>query len=304
MDLIVSALGYFSCKEPKKRVDRFFDSNISEYWKAFHLNSRNIWKGVDDKKDYWNPKKIDGMDFRHFQNKTRYYELLTYTSINHAEEFENEKSKLNDAWEWLKENKEDIPENKSLRESIYNGLKIYLEAFRYGPGEEVKVFAEIMKILGGDDPVGFILKNQLEQKHRGELLLSAPTLETKWNTDRRARDEILQAILATMDHSDLQVRKQAEEFLKKHVGALIDMDLSNSPQEKQIVEKFLKKDVQHEIQMQVDSFLKELDSVENDDGAGDKIGKMIEVGSQGVLKAVKNVLSGLLAMRIRPGLND
>ncbi|NER36833.1 MAG: hypothetical protein F6J93_23165 [Oscillatoria sp. SIO1A7] len=239
-----------------QRMEVFFNSKISTYWKAYYILWDILWAYVDLNK-YWNA------DYRQ-KNKLEFYELLAYCLENHQTEFASGSIKPKEACKFLQSNADDIPKNQPLRQKIYTGLTIYLKEFKYSSGEEVKVFDEIFDILG-DDSVGFILQDtNLESEQAGKLLLSVPkALETIWDTGSTHRDKILQVLLAAMNGSDSQAQTQAKLFLKKHV-----------PDE-----------LQRNLESQVGK-LDTLDPTVNPEEIGNLIENLVELGSEVTLKAV------------------
>lgn len=237
------------------RMDRFFNSKLSDYWKSYYVDWDILWEYVAPGTDY---KKIveffDSADYRK-NHKFKFYNYLTYRLEYHATEFSQDQDKVLKALDWFSNHPDDIPNDLPLRKRIYSALSSYLRAQAH---DDTIIFNEIFKVLQYD-AIDFILSDPTYEA--GKVLLnSKEILEETWETNKSLQEEILPAILTAMDHNDEQVQKKAKEFLKKRAPS--------------------------EIQEKLEGLINKLNSTSGAENVSSLIANLIEFGSEMAIKTV------------------
>jgi hypothetical protein len=233
------------------RMERYFNSGMTDYWKSFFVDWDIAWHGVD-RESYFSQTG-------HRKNhKIMYYGLLAYRLENYASQFSEHSDKVESALSLLSTNPENIPLDRTLRKRIYEALSYYLHEKQF---ENTFIFNKIFEILR-HDTIGFILTDpRYQEQEAGKVLLdSNEILEKTWDTNNRLQGEILPVILAAMDYNDEHVQKKAKEFLKKRAP--------------------------NEIQQRLERLIDELDSTSSTDKVSSLISNLIEFGSEVAIKTV------------------
>ncbi len=240
-------------EDPHGRMERFFNSSISTYWKSFFIDWDILWHRTT-------PDEYLSTGGHRVNHKIQYYDLLIYRLTNFETQFELHAHKTQGGLELLTQNPDNIPTDRSLRKRIYEALSFYLQEKQY---ENTHIFNEIFAVLK-HDTIGFILSDphyQAQQQEAGKVLLSASgILEQTWDTNNRLQREMLPAILAAMDHNDAHIQRKAKEFLKTRAPT--------------------------EIQQRLERLIDHLDSESNPEEVSNLISNLIEFGSQVAIKTV------------------
>ncbi|MCB0551515.1 MAG: hypothetical protein KDD19_28375, partial [Phaeodactylibacter sp.] len=177
------------------RIERFFNSKMSEYWKAFVVFWEEIWgKFKDGRKPYF-----QAWDYRANQKLTT-YQLLCYRLQNFEKEFAAHPNKPREAFDYLNDKRDEIPVEKKIRREIYFALFKYLRE----SGEEnslEKDLEDIRKILGDDDVFDFLTHHDsLLLQDRGRAWLSFSDLDDRWQANKKLEHKILPALMAALKH--------------------------------------------------------------------------------------------------------
>jgi|GEM_PF-5055827 len=261
LDSLFFALAWF--EEPDARMERFFNCNMTTYWKSFYIDWDVLWFRT-------NPVAyLDGAGFK-LTHRIFYYELLTFRLAHFNTEFERHPDKIDTAERYLTQDpKPDehgfqlpghqyLPGNPTLRRTIYDALTYFYRGQRLGNS---KIFNKIFNVLE-HDTIQFIIEDeQYDDSETGKVLLStSETLKNSWDTDSRIRKQLLPILVTTISHNEAQVRKQAKGFLKE-----------KSPDT---------------IQYVIESYISDLDKESGQEQVSDFISNLIEFGSPVAIRAV------------------
>lgn len=197
--------------DDESRIERFFNSKMSEYWKAFVVFWEEIWgKFKDGRKPYF-----QAWDYRANQKLTT-YRLLCYRLENFDTEFPAHPNKPREAFDYLKDKRDEIPVEKKIRREIYFALFKYLRE----SGEQNTLEEDLKAIretLGDDDVFDFLTHHDsLSAEDRGRAWLSFKDLDERWQANKKLEHKIMPALMAALKHDEQNVREDAVQFLQPH----------------------------------------------------------------------------------------
>ncbi|MCB0596423.1 MAG: hypothetical protein H6557_21005 [Lewinellaceae bacterium] len=212
VDAILTTL-YQLPGDDESRIQRFFNSKMSRYWKSYVVFWEEIWgKFKDGRKPYF-----QAWDYRANQKLTT-YRLLCYRLQNFETEFAAHPNKPREAFDYLNGKRDEIPVEKKIRREIYFALFKFLRE----SGEENSLeedLATIKNILGGDDVFEFLIQDgSLSRAERGGMLLLSfkEDLDTRWKVNIKYQQRILPDLMAALKHDELDVREKAVQFLQSY----------------------------------------------------------------------------------------
>jgi len=210
VDAVLTTL-YHLPGDDESRIERFFNSKMSTYWKAFVVFWEEIWGAFNkDREPYF-----QAWDYRANQ-KLATYRLLCYRLQNFESEFAPHPNKAREAFDFLNEKRELIPVEKKIRLEIYFALFQYLQE----SGEQHSLedsLAAIRNILSDDDVFDFLTHHDsLPGEDRGRAWLSFQDLDDRWKANKKLEHKILPALMAALKHDEQSVREDAIQFLQPH----------------------------------------------------------------------------------------
>lgn len=204
------------------RLELFFNSSISKYWKSFNLYWSELW-GPQYHKAYENYYGSDGYRNNH---KLIAYELLAFRLANGDKEFPNHPDKRDEALNYLRDFPERIPAKVYVRQLLYSALMDYYSGNgKNGISEEG--LASICTILSKDDVYKFLLHDSsIAPTERGRLLLELggdkvgtdqkSYLAERWSSSKREQRILLPDLLAAVKHDQRSVQEEAIAFLRNY----------------------------------------------------------------------------------------
>lgn len=199
--------------DDESRIERFFNSKMSTYWKAFVLFWDEIWGAFrEDRLPYF-----QAWDYRANQQLIT-YQLLCYRLENFATEFPAHPNKPKEALDFLREKPAQIPAGKAIRRQVYGALFKYLRSQGDDDSSEADL-AVIKAILGEEDVFDFLSHDEsLSRMERGGLLLTSfrDDLDTRWKANIKHQQRMLPDLMAGLKHHQLDVREEAVQFLQHH----------------------------------------------------------------------------------------
>ncbi len=215
--------------DDEDRIERFFNCNLSDYWKAYFLYNKEIWGGFQEDREAYFKSRL----YRN-NHKLTTYRLLSYRLERFDTEFEAHPHKYKEAFEFLLEYNEQIPSESSVRKQLYEALFRFLPESGTRTGMQ-KCLETITTILTADDAFAYLLEpDSPPSGERGKLMLFFDDLEDRWNTSKTNQHNILRNLLKSLKHDEMMVRENAAKFLEPHEDGLFKylryMENSKEPQ--------------------------------------------------------------------------
>lgn len=191
------------------RLERFFNSKMSTYWKAYQITWPQLWGEYHQS---W--EKYFQVNRNRKPHKLKTYRLLKYRFEHFATEFPLHQHKPQGAFDILKLKPQEIPESRKTRKEIFEAVFGYL----IQSGEKKSVeddLSTVRQILGDDDCFEFMFDSEhLDSDQIAHLLLTFSDLDMRWKTSKNSQEKIISHVFQALQHDDLSVREGAIEFLK------------------------------------------------------------------------------------------
>ncbi|MCB9291704.1 MAG: hypothetical protein H6559_01025 [Lewinellaceae bacterium] len=214
VDAILTTL-YQLPGDDESRIQRFFNSKMSRYWKSYVLFWVEIWGEFNKGREPY----FQAWDYRANQKLTT-YRLLCYRLENFETEFPAHPNKPREAFDYLNGKRDEIPVEKKIRREIYFALFKYLRE----SGEQNTLEEDlkaIREILGDDDVFDFLTHHDsLSAEDRGRAWLSFKDLDERWQANKKLEHKIMPALIAALKHDEQNVREDAVQFLQPHENEL------------------------------------------------------------------------------------
>jgi HEAT repeat protein len=214
LDALLTTIKHIN-KADGDRVERFFNSKMSSYWKAYQVTWPQLW---GDYHQNW--ERYFQVNRNRKPHKLKTYRLLKYRLEHFDSEFPLHRHKPQGAFEILKLNPEEIPESRKARKEIFEAVFGYL--IQSGEKKTIEEdLATLKGILGDDDCFEFLFDSEyLDSDQIAHLLLTFSDLEERWKSSKTSQDKILSHVFEALNHDDLSVRESAIEFLKPNAKEL------------------------------------------------------------------------------------